>query len=200
MRKIIGLAGMIGSGKNTAAKHLIEKYNYVGLSFASTVKDCLAVIFHWDRTLLEGETVESREWREKVDSYWANKLKIKNFTPRFAMQYIATDLFRDKFNDSFWIHSLEKKILEMNQNIVISDCRFFNECAMLKSHGGILIRIARGPDPDWYGIARSYPSKMHELYPLVHASEYSWASIDFDHTIDNNSSLEDFLNQIDLLA
>jgi hypothetical protein len=190
---------LAGSGKNTAAQHLVDKHNYVSLSFAATVKDCLSVIFHWDRNLLEGTTVESREWREKVDTFWSKKLKIKNFTPRYAMQHIGTDLFREKFNDSIWIYSLEKKILEMDQNIVISDCRFYNECAMLKSNGAILVRITKEQEPDWYGIARSYPSKMRELYPSVHASEYSWASVDFDYIIDNTSDLETFLNQIDTL-
>ena len=110
MRKIIGFAGLIGSGKNTAAAYLIEQHGYIGLSFAGAVKDCLSVIFHWDRELLEGNTQESRRWRETVDSYWTKKLEIPYFTPRYAMQNVGTDLFRNKFNDNFWVYSLEKKI------------------------------------------------------------------------------------------
>lgn len=200
MRKIIGFAGMIGSGKNTAADHLIKNYGYVGLSFAAAVKDCLAVIFHWDRAMLEGDTPESRQWREKVDEYWAKKLQIADFSPRKAMKHIATDLFRDNFNDNIWIYSLEKKIKTIEDNIVITDCRFSNEAAMIKSVGGTLIRIARGSDPVWYGMARSYPEKMPSLYPSVHASDYSWASIDFDLVIDNSGSIEDLTSQIDVLA
>ena len=200
MRKIIGFAGMIGSGKNTAADHLIKKYGYVGLSFASTVKDCLAVIFHWDRDMLEGVTAESRQWRETVDPYWAKKLQIVDFSPRKAMKYIATDLFRNHFNDNIWIYSLEKKIQTIDSNIVITDCRFANEATMIRNVGGTLVRIARGSDPDWYGIARSYPEKMHQLYPTIHASEYSWACIDFDLVIDNSGSIEDLTSQIDLLT
>lgn len=200
MRKIVGFAGLIGSGKNTAADHLVKNYGWVNLSFASAVKDTLSVIFQWDRGLLEGDTVEGRKWRESIDTYWAQKLGIPNFTPRYAMQHVATDLFRNHFNDNIWIYSLEKKILNINSNIVVSDCRFLNEAAMIKNLGGKLVRIARGSDPDWYGVARSYPEKMREIYPHIHASEYSWAAIDFDFVIDNTGSVETLLQQIDLLA
>lgn len=199
-KQIIGLSGLIGSGKNTAAAHLEKSHGFVQLSFAEAVKDCLSVIFHWDRNLLEGDTIESRQWREKVDPYWEKKLKIPGFSPRMAMQRIATDLFRDKFNDFFWIYSLEKRMLAIDKNIVISDCRFPNEIAMLRSNGASIVRIARGSDPQWYGVAKHYPEKMKSLYPEVHASEWSWAQVDFDTVIDNTSTIEDFLKRIDQLV
>jgi hypothetical protein len=200
MRKIIGFSGLIGSGKNTAAKYLIDHHGYTGLSFAGAVKDCLSVIFHWDRYLLEGESPESRIWRETVDSYWAKKLEIPNFTPRYAMTNIATDLFRNKFNDNIWIYSLEKKISSINSNIIISDCRFSNEIAMIRSLEGRVYRVARGEDPVWLSVARLYPQKMSILYPDVHTSEYSWASVELDGVIDNNSTVEHFISKIEKLA
>ena len=200
MRKIIAFAGLIGSGKGTAADHLIKNHNFVGLSFAESLKDCLAAVFHWDRELLEGVTPESREWRERVDHYWAQKLQIKNFTPRMAMQHIGTDLFRHHFNDYIWTHSLEKKILDLNDNIVVSDLRFYNESVMLRNLGANIVRIARGDDPVWYSLARICPDDMKILYPAIHASEYSWASIEFDTTIDNNDSINEFIKKINSLV
>lgn len=200
MRKIIAFAGLIGSGKGTAADHLIANHGFKGLSFASSLKDCLATVFHWDRTLLEGVTTESRQWRETVDKYWSDKLKIKNFTPRMAMQLVGTELFRAHFNDSIWTFSLEKHILDLDTNVVVSDLRFPNEAAMLRNLGSKIIRVARGDDPDWLSVARIYPEKMKELYPTIHASEYSWASIEFDTVIDNTSTVNDFIKQIDKLA
>jgi hypothetical protein len=200
MRKIIAFAGLIGSGKGTAADHLINNHNFVGLSFAGSLKDCLSAVFHWDRELLEGITPESREWRERVDSYWAEKLQIKNFTPRMAMQNIGTDLFRNHFNDSIWTHSLEKKILNLNSNVVISDLRFFNESVMLRNLGANIVRIVRGDDPVWYSLARICPDDMKILYPNVHASEYGWASIEFDVIIDNDSGIDKFIKKINLLV
>ena len=37
---------------------------------------------------------------------------------------------------------------------------------------------------------------MPQLYPGVHASEYSWAGTKFDRIIDNNESLDMLYNQI----
>jgi Tfp pilus assembly pilus retraction ATPase PilT len=61
--KIIAIAGFIGSGKDTAAEYLINNHNFTKLSFAGSLKDAVAVVFGWNRVLLEGETLESRQWR-----------------------------------------------------------------------------------------------------------------------------------------
>jgi len=58
--KLIGLCGLIGSGKNTVAEHLMDEHNFISVSFAETLKDAAACIFGWDRDMLEGDTKESR--------------------------------------------------------------------------------------------------------------------------------------------
>ena len=62
---IIGLSGNIGSGKDTIANYLVDKYNFRKVSFASKLKDIVSILYDWDRIMLEGNTPESREWREK---------------------------------------------------------------------------------------------------------------------------------------
>ena len=61
--------------------------------------------------MLEGSTHESRQWREKVDTWWAEKLNRPGFTPRIALQLVGTDLWRNQFNDGIWLLSFEKKLL-----------------------------------------------------------------------------------------
>ena len=70
MRQIIGIAGLIGSGKDTVANHLINNHNFTSVKFADKLKDGVAAIFEWPRDLLEGDTDESREWRETPDPFW----------------------------------------------------------------------------------------------------------------------------------
>ena len=94
---IIGLVGWIGSGKNTVADILATQHSYKKDSFAAPLKDATANIFNWPRKTLEGDTDHSRHFRECVDPYWANKLQIKNFTPRLALQIVGTELFREHF-------------------------------------------------------------------------------------------------------
>ena len=86
---IIGLCGRAGSGKDTIADFLVNEYNFTKLSFGKILKDVVSIIFGWDRKLLEGDTIESRE---KEDKWWSDNLKIK-ITPKiFLRNYKKIDL------------------------------------------------------------------------------------------------------------
>ena len=95
---IIAICGFQGAGKDTLANILIEKYGFVKLSFAGSVKDVASCIFGWDREMLEGTTQESRKQREVIDEWWAKRLNIPHLTPRWVLQNFGTDLFRNHFH------------------------------------------------------------------------------------------------------
>jgi hypothetical protein len=192
---IIGICGFQGSGKSIMANYLVDNYNFTVLSFADSVKDMLSVIFNWDRELLDGTTEMSRIWRETVDEWWSKHLNIPNFTPRMAMQYIATDLFRDKFNPNIWILSLENKIKNTNTNIVIPDCRFINEIELVKRIGGHIVYIDRN-NPEWFYNLKTY--KNISIIPSdIHKSEYEWILNCPNDYIINNNTIKIFYNNID---
>jgi hypothetical protein len=130
--KIISISGFIGSGKDTAAEYLINNHNFTKLSFAGSLKDAIAVVFGWDRVLLEGETLESRQWREQIDPWWAARLNMPHLTPRWILQYWGTEVCRHGFHKDIWVASLENKILKCKGNIVITDARFANELSVVK--------------------------------------------------------------------
>lgn len=200
---IIGLTGFIGSGKDTVANMLCE-LGATQESFASPVKDVCASVFGWDRDLVEGDTIESRDFRETPDIFWTRKLGIDNFTPRLALQLIGTEIMRDHFNSDIWISSLEYRLRKSsNDIIVISDARFQNELNLIKSMGGKVLTVVRDELPEWHDIAvkankGSVPARhtMNTRYKSVHASEWSWVGFDFDHVIDNTGSLEDLEKQV----
>lgn len=198
---IIGFCGFLGSGKDTAAEFLVNNYNFERDSFAKSLKDVLSVTFGWDRDWIEGKTPESRAWREEVDSWWAHRLNIPNFTPRFAMQHIGTDVFRNHFNNEIWVATLENRLRKSNKNYVVSDVRFPNEIEVIKKLGGKIVRVIRGPDPEWIDIARSAnlgnsvaQLKMKELN--IHPSEWAWLTNLIDIEIENNLSLENLFSEI----
>ena len=92
---IVGFVGFIGSGKDTAADYLVNFHGFRRDSFAATLKDSVACVFGWDRTLLEGRTKESREWREQPDEWWSERLG-KPITPRYicnsgVLKFVETD-------------------------------------------------------------------------------------------------------------
>lgn len=196
-KKIIAISGFIGSGKDTAAQFLIDHHGFTKLSFADTLKDAVSCIFGWERHLLEGTTIESREWREQIDQWWSSKLGIPNFTPRFALQHLGTNVLRDQFNDNIWILSLEKKIVALDKSVVISDCRFPNEAEALKSMGGKIIGIRRGAEPEWVNVAKHDFDNFLKHYPHIHPSEYNCVKIMCDHQIENSGDLSNLYTNLE---
>ena len=203
---IIGVCGFIGSGKDTIADYLTNYHGFRRESVANSLKDCVAQVFGWDRTMLEGRTTQAREWREQVDKWWADRLKIPHLTPRWVLQYWGTEVCRKGFHDDIWISSLEHKLLYSSDNIVISDCRFLNEIKSIRNAGGIVIRVKRGEEPDWYQDAAdmnagdrcsNYMLAKTRIQKLgIHASETAWVGTKFDHVLDNNGSIDDLFVQI----
>lgn len=210
---IIGITGFIGSGKDTVANYLVAKHGFVRDSFAGTLKDAVARVFGWDRELLEGLTPEAREWREQVDPWWANRLKIANLTPRWVLQHWGTEVCRQGFHDDIWIASLENRLRKTVDNIVISDVRFPNEIKTIRNAGGVVVWVQRGQLPEWYDCAlrentthedeqwllEDAHQLMPQRYPQVHKSEWAWIGQTFNYVIDNNNTVEQLYEQVNNL-
>lgn len=200
---IVGILGFIGSGKGTVASKLVSDYNFRQDSFANSLKDACSLIFDWPRHMLEGDTKESREWREIPDQWWSKKLKIPNFTPRLALQLIGTDCLRNNFNEDIWFLTLENRLRKSSKNVVISDVRFPNEIKFIRDQGGVLLRVDRGPQPVWYETAllankgnSIAKEAMAKTYTDAHFSEWAWAGTDFDYLINNNGSISELDHRI----
>lgn len=209
---IIGVCGFIGSGKDTVADYLVNIHGFKRESFASSLKDAVAAIFGWDRDMLEGRTKEARICREQIDAWWAKRLDIPNLTPRMVLQQMGTEVFRNHFHDDIWIASLEAKLAKTKENVVITDCRFPNEIKAIRNHGGLVARVYRGENPDFYDDALASNSEIYSLgfsndaiqsaktnlkNAGVHPSETSWVGSSFDVELSNSSSFDDLYSQIE---
>lgn len=184
MKQVIGICGKINSGKSTVAEILKDKHDYVLLSFADILKDIVSTMFLYPRHLLQGDTIESRDYREKIDPVWAKNLDKPNWTPRMALQFVGTEIIRDTLCKDYFIRVLEMKINALGKKrIVCPDVRFINEMEFIKSIGGEIWYISR------QGI---------QTQTQTHASEND-ISIDnelINHVIYNNrtkSDLEEYL-------
>jgi len=194
---ILSISGEVGAGKDTCADYLVQHHGYIKLSFASTIKDVLSIIFSWDRVLLEGSTPASRQWREQVDTWWAHRLNIPELSPRWAMKHISTELFRQQFNEEIWILALENKIRQYCTNkIVINDCRFFNEYDMLDKMGAKFMQVYKT-----VGNHVPLPSRqsVHEFYAGsgIHESVYSSWYFKYHHLVKNDSTLNVLYQRLD---
>jgi hypothetical protein len=181
---LIGLIGLIGSGKDTVAERLITQHGYKRDSFAKSLKDAVSSMFNWDREMLEGNTKSSRYWREQPDKFWSEKMG-KEVTPRLILQQFGTEVMRGQMYDGIWVDSVIGRY--KGENTVISDTRFQNEIKTIKAHGGIVVLVKR----------EEIPTREEMQKQGAHQSEWDWIGSDFDYTIDNTSSLEGLNANID---
>ena len=181
---LIGLVGLIGSGKDTVAEQLVKQHNFKRDSFAKSLKDATANIFGWDRALLEGHSKESREWREQPDRFWSEKFG-KEITPRWILQYFGTEVCRENMLDSIWVDSLVARY--RGENTVISDTRFVNEINTIRKQGGKIVLVKRG----------EIPSREEMQASGAHQSEWDWIGCKFDYEIDNNGTLQELYTSVD---
>lgn len=203
MQKVIAITGLKGSGKDTIAS-IICKHDksFKTIAFADRLKDVCALLFNWEREMLSGRFVESREWREKPDEFWTKELGVE-FTPRRALTSVGTDIIRGTIFNNIWDIIVKKEILDNpNINFVITDCRFANEIRMIKNLNGTIVQVERGEKPSWWSIAEKYNlgelgiEEPVELKP-IHASEKDWIGINNpEHIFYNNGTLEDLEKEI----
>lgn len=200
-KKIIGLMGFKGSGKDTVA-NILSEYGYTSVSYAETLKQCLCVIFGWDQDMINGHTPESRIWRDEVDEWWAEKLGIPNFTPRMAMTKIGTDLFRKHFNENIWIYALLRKISNIKGNVVVTDIRFKNEHHFIDIMPNSTVYRVRRFYPEWEGMATN--ASFGDQYYMelmdnqeIHESEWDWLSCSYEDEIDNTGTFTELSMEID---
>jgi len=187
---LIGVVGLIGSGKGTVSDRLEQKHNFRKDSFAKSLKDAVSSMFNWDREMLEGKTDDSRAWREKPDVFWSKRFG-KDVTPRWVLQYFGTEVMRQGMHDSIWIDSCMARY--DGQPTVIADTRFENEIKIIREMGGSILLVKRGQDPDWF---TDYV-EGNVVPKNVHLSEYAWAKSEYDHLITNDGTLEDLHSKID---
>jgi hypothetical protein len=207
---ILGVTGLIGSGKDTIADYLVTTHGFKRVSFAASLKDAVSSVFGWDREMLEGTTKASRAWREEVDEWWSERLAMPQLTPRWVLQHWGTDVLRNHFHTDIWVASVENKLRQTKDNVVITDCRFSNEVDAIKNAGGTTCRVFRGENPPWYQAAVDYNkgpngnakwslSKLVLDKAKVHASEYSSVGLNYDNYIQNDGTIIDLHDQVNQL-
>jgi len=184
---LIGVVGLIGSGKDTVSKRLEEKHGFRRDSFAKSLKDAVSAMFNWDREMLEGNGEESRKWRESPDEFWSERFG-KSVTPRWVLQYFGTEVMRQHMHDAIWIDSCLSRY--DGTPTVISDTRFQNELKTIKANGGEIILVKRG----------DLPTREQMQERGAHKSEWDWMGWNFDHVIENNGTKEELYQKVDNLV
>ena len=174
---IIGITGRKRHGKDTIADYLVEHYGYTKMAFADPIRDICRDMFGFTDGQFGGHD------KEAVDDRWG-------ISPRQAMQFIGTDLVRAHIHEllptvgeDFWVKCLMNRV-PPGARIVVSDVRFPNEAAAIRSQGTL------------WRVKRSVADTKDD----THISESMVDGLDVDAELDNNDDLANLYRQIDTLC
>jgi hypothetical protein len=135
---VVAFAGAIGSGKSTAAGVLREVVSLRRMSFAQPI-----------RAMLEALGVPADRLTDPVLKA-APIAWLGGRTPRQLMQTLGTEWGRAVCGPDIWTGAVQRAILahmaaplEGWRPVVLDDCRFDNEAAMVRRLGGVVVQIVR---------------------------------------------------------
>lgn len=167
---LIGLCGFAQSGKDTVAGLLVDKLGWERVAFADSLRDVLyalnPIICDWPR---EG-------WfrvQDAVNDEGWDVTKVRYSEVRTLLQRLGTEAGREVIDQNLWVRMGEDKIEAAGKPVVVTDCRFPNEVALIKRRKGHLIWIDRP------GVEAAN----------AHASEHSVTSADCDFIIKNDGDI-----------
>jgi hypothetical protein len=160
MQQVVGLIGLKGSGKDTAATFLRAR-GFVRVAFADALYQEVAETYGVQLDLLQSrdtketplEALALKHCRDsrfiavcrRLDPYGTNAEFLEKWrSPRQILQWWGTDYRRKIDKDSYWL-DLIRGIIDAypETNFVITDVRFPNEADFVSTMGGKLARIRR---------------------------------------------------------
>lgn len=169
MQKVIGITGLKGAGKDTAASILVKERGYRRIGFADELYAQAAAAYGVSVDYMNKRATKEKQLpklrlsncRDKayVDCVLAHagvaphekKAFLKAWrSPRFILQYWGTEYRRKGFTgiyagvDSYWIDIVLDVIKQApEQSFVITDVRFKNEVECVRGLNGSLVRVRR---------------------------------------------------------
>ncbi|GJD31478.1 hypothetical protein PMNALOAF_2737 [Methylobacterium adhaesivum] len=136
---VVGITGLAGSGKSTAAERLISRHGFERGKFANALKEML-------RTLLRyrGADEATIERMIEGDLKEVPSPLLNGRSPRHAMKTLGTEWGRDEINEDLWVDTETASVLRRKpEKIVFDDVRFPNEVAAIRRLGGQIWRVSR---------------------------------------------------------
>lgn len=194
--------GIKGSGKSTSANFISDNYNLEQVSFATHLKDLTASICSIDRVLLEGDTEESRTWRDLENDNVKLFTNNQASTPREALVFVAEELIKPKLGKDYFCRKVANDI---KGNKIITDMRFIEEYEYVKDVIGLVIRIDNtNNEPDYAKVLREMPKDdisdyMVRKHPNVSNGEWDIFKIPTNHIINNNNNKDHLYSELEYI-
>lgn len=171
MGKLLGITGLAGSGKTTAANLLLSRAkDSTRLPLAQPLKEmCLCL----------GLTEEMVFGDQKMTPIPG----LGDITPRYIMQTLGTEWGRNTIHPDLWVLSWRTRVRKDFDDgiklVVCDDVRFPNEVRFIKKMGGKVIRVT-----------------SDRVKQGSHVSESFITSLDVDAEIENNGGMDELSDKI----
>ena len=132
-KKLIGLAGKAGAGKDTVADYLWEKEGAIKIAFADPLRLAASAIFG-----LSVESFTDRALKEELVEYWG-------ISRRDMCQLLGTEATKPVFGADIWLKRwfLSFSMVRDTDHVVVPDVRFDVEADAIRRLGGVIIHIVR---------------------------------------------------------
>lgn len=187
--RLIALTGAKGSGKSTVAEELVATHGFVRMRLADSLKAMLRTI-----GLTEAQ-IEGDE-KELPCALLGGK------TPRHAMQTLGTEWGRNLIHAELWSNILRTQLVGLmlsrpDIRVVVDDCRFPSEHAMLRGLGAEVWRLRR-PSVEVQLSALQRALVRWGLSKQVHRSELFWPDMKADREVLNEGGFVDLRARINL--
>ena len=216
---IIGIAGRMGSGKNTVG-YIIEKLcltnngpKFEQKSFAGKLKQMASLL-----TGIPVKDFEDQEFKKSylgaewgtIESNPLNSIPVFEniefnhlMSVREFLQKLGTEAMRDGLHTNVWVNALfadykagDPEYDAFYPNWIITDMRFPNEMEAVKERKGITIRVVRdNPSVETLtkeDVIRTFNILRHTEHP----SETALDDAKFNYEIINNGSIEDLIAKV----
>lgn len=181
---ILALSGHTGVGKDVIARYLIAKHAFIRVGFSDALKHEVATKL---RRTLEAHIQQTFSWgliEQLGMDRLVHRVVWERRTPvtRALLQEFGSEVRRADERD-YWVRRTAEKVNDLppSANVVLPDCRFENECRMVRALNGYLLKITR---PGYFG-----DSHMSET------SLNAWT--DFDVVLVNNGTVEDLEDKVE---
>lgn len=215
--------------------------------FADKLKDIICLLIGCSRDQLENESFKSKELGEEwwywymaldggyspiiLDYLTTTKKQLKNYeglelikpTPRFLMQYVGTNLFRNQLHPEIWVNSLMSEY--KNKSTLISEVNYLGDsrCGICKKPTKDVsyflcdehIEKSKNNYPNWIITDMRFPNEMQAVKDRggitirvsrtgihtpkiedLHPSETALDNYEFDYHIDNSDTIEDIIEKV----
>ena len=215
--------------------------------FADPLKDIICLLIGCSRDQLENESFKSKELGEEwwywymaldggyspiiLDYLTTTKKQLKNYeglelikpTPRFLMQYVGTNLFRNQLHPEIWVNSLMSEY--KNKSTLISEVNYLGDsrCGICKKPTKDVsyflcdehIEKSKNNYPNWIITDMRFPNEMQAVKDRggitirvsrtgihtpkiedLHPSETALDNYEFDYHIDNSDTIEDIIEKV----